>query len=63
MTKMHKQPIVDDVARTEPIPHDSGRWVEAKVPVTGGAKILIVASYYGISGASSDDRKKALNAT
>ena len=61
LTKTPKRPIIKDLAKEEPILHDSGRWTEVKVPITGGAKILTVASFYGISGASSDDRKKALN--
>ena len=41
--------------------HDTGRWIEAKIPIKGNAKFLTIASFYGISGASSDSRKHALN--
>ena len=33
---------------------DSGRWVERMIPVDNGKSHIIVASMYGISGASSD---------
>ena len=45
----------------DPILHDTGRWVEGKVPIRGHTKCLTLASVYGISGASSDDKKKNLN--
>ena len=40
---------------------DTGRWVEASIPTKGNAKQLTVASLYGISGSSSDGRKRNLN--
>ena len=39
--------------------HDTGRWVEGKVPLKGNTNHLIVASVYGISGSSSDKKKEA----
>ena len=41
--------------------YDTGRWTEVKVPIGGKTKFLSVATYYGIAGANSDNRKKALN--
>ena len=33
---------------------DSGRWVEVLVPIDDGKKHIVVAGFYGISGASND---------
>ena len=61
---MAKEPwklLNHDCASMEQLLHDTGRWVEAVVPIKGPAKCLTIASVYGISGASSDERKKHLN--
>jgi hypothetical protein len=40
---------------------DSGRWVERAVPTSDGTRYIIVASLYGISGASGDPTLARLN--
>ena len=61
MSSLPKKPITLQPSEDEAILRDTGRWVEAKIPIAGKARFLTVASYYGIVGASSDNRKKALN--
>ena len=61
LTRMPKKPLVPNYEIYSPILHDTGRWVEAKIPISGNARFLTIASFYGISGANSDGRKKALN--
>ena len=53
--------VNEDQASLDPILHDTGRWVEGKVPTRGHTKCLTIPNVYGISGASSDDKKKNLN--
>ena len=40
---------------------DSGRWVEAQVPVKDGSEAVYVATLYGISGANQDQQKHKEN--
>ena len=41
--------------------YDISRWMETKTPVSGRTKFVTVASFYGISGSASNEKKEAIN--
>ena len=61
ITQEHLRTISDDLAAQLPALHETARWTELKVPVRGRTKYLTIASFYGISGSSSNDRKYRAN--
>ena len=61
ITQEHLKTISDDLAAQHPAVHETARWTELKVPVRGRTKYLTIASFYGISGSSSNDKKYRAN--
>ena len=61
LTREHLRTIRDDLAAQSPTLHETTRWTELKVPVDGRTRFLTIASFYGISGSSSNDKKYKAN--
>ena len=55
-------PDIDETNQHMTTLTESGRWVEVAVPLGSGDAHLLVASFYGISGASSEPAAKVENA-
>ncbi len=56
-----RRPIAHTLTKDQTDLLETGRWQKVKIPLAHGARCLTAATVYGISGASSDARKKRAN--
>ena len=60
-TKSHMTTVCERVQDKVLELYCTARWTELKVPISGRTKFVNVASYYGISGAASNEKKYRAN--
>ena len=61
MTRSHMKTVSEKIHDLVLELYCTARWTEMKIPIVGRTKFINVASFYGISGAASNEKKRRAN--